>query len=87
MEDFFTTPVEGAPYQPGQRVKVVDAIDIEIHDVSMHIGKVGKVKALDYSEGSGQLFPTDPFVVVDFKDGSGGSFWSDELAPVLVLIA
>lgn len=86
MPESIPTSVEGSPYQPGQLVKVVDAVDISVHDVSMHIGKIGKVKALDYG-GSGQLYPMDPFVVVTLEDGEGESFWAEELAPLTVLVA
>jgi hypothetical protein len=77
--------VSGSPYQPGQRVRVVDAIDIEVYDVRMHIGKIGKVTDLYYADGSG--YPDDPVVLVEFQDGGGCGFWSEEIAPLVVLVA
>ena len=77
--------VSGSPYQPGQRVRVVGAIDIDIYDVSMHVGKIGRVTDLYYPDKSG--YPMDPMIVVEFQDGSGDGFWTDELAPLVVLVA
>jgi hypothetical protein len=84
-ERYLKSKVSGSPYQPGQQVKVVDAIDIEIHDVSMHIGKTGVTKALYYPNESG--YPSDPIVVVEFLDGSGEGFWPEEITPLVILVA
>jgi hypothetical protein len=63
--------VPGAPFQPGDLVRVVAAIDPEATDVSDHIGKAGRVD---------QSFPGDPMVGVKLDDGAREEFWRDELA-------
>lgn len=73
-------PVEGSPYQPGQRVTVVDAVDGEVHDVSWRIGQAGTVEYLEYSCGCGQSYPKDPMVGVRFEDGRLEEFWPEELS-------
>mgnify|MGYP003391914579 CR=1 FL=1 len=83
MSEFITTPVDGSPYQPGQQVRVIDAIDITppFVDVSEYIGLFGVVDYLEYSCGCGQSFPGDPMIGVSFPDGRQQEFWSEELAP------
>lgn len=73
-------PVPGAPYQPGDPVTVVDAVDVEIHDVSSHVGRRGRVAYLEYDCGSGQSYPGDPMVGVDLEGGGSEEFWPEELA-------
>jgi hypothetical protein len=71
-----TVPV---PYQPsvGDTVKVVDALDPEIHDVSAFIGSVGTVVFLDYGDPE---FSEDPLFAVDFGTGElPEGFWPEEL--------
>jgi hypothetical protein len=89
MSECITTPVEGSPYQPGQRVKVVDAIDITppCTNVTEYIGLFGIVDYLEYSCGCGQHFPEDPMIGVSFSDGRQMEFWAEELAPLLVVVA
>jgi hypothetical protein len=72
-------PVAGAPFQPGDRVIVVDAIDEDVHDVSALVGRSGDVDYLEYSCGCGQSFPDDPMVGVEFADGVHEEFWSQEI--------
>ncbi|MFI5298218.1 MAG: hypothetical protein ACHREM_08985 [Polyangiales bacterium] len=74
------TRVEGAPYQPGDLVTVIAAEDIDVDDVSEWIGRVGRVKYLEYSCGCGQSFPDDPMIGVKFVGGSLEEFWRGELA-------
>ena len=71
--------VPGAPYQPGMHVRVVDAIDRDVHDVSEFIGSYGVVEYLEYECGSGQHYPDDPMVGILFRDGSRQEFWSEEI--------
>jgi hypothetical protein len=53
--------VPGAPFQIGQRVKVVAAID-ETTDQSF-IGRSGTIEYYEYSCGCGQAYPNDPRLV------------------------
>jgi len=71
--------VDGAPYQPGQAVRVVAAIDTYIHDVSPFIGKSGTVLYLEYQCGCAQTYPHDPMIGVLFEDGSEEEFWPEEM--------
>jgi hypothetical protein len=71
-------PVPGAPYQPGDVVVVVAAIDRNVRDVSEHIGKVGRVVHLEYGCGCGQTFPGDPMIGVELGD-LVEEFWREEL--------
>lgn len=71
--------VDGAPYQPGEAVRVVDAIDREVHDVAEFIGEYGVVEYLEYECGSGQHFPDDPMIGVLFRDERREEFWSEEI--------
>lgn len=71
--------VEGAPYQPGDRVRVVDAIDREVLDLRPLIGRVGTVTYLEYSCGCGQTYPADPMIGVALDDGVKQEFWTEEL--------
>jgi hypothetical protein len=89
MSEFITTPVEGSPYQPGQRVRVIDAIDTSppFTDVSEYVGLFGVVDYLEYSCGCGQTFPSDPMIGVSFSDGRQQEFWAEELAPILALVS
>lgn len=77
MIECITTPVEGSPYQPGQRVKVGNAIDITppCTDVREFISMFGVV---DY--------PEYPMIGVSFPDGQQMKFWSEELAPIVVMV-
>jgi hypothetical protein len=74
--------VPGSPFQPKDVVRVVDAIDVEVHDVSRYIGQVGRVVHLEYSCGCGQQFPDDPAVGVKFANGDHEEFWPEELVRV-----
>lgn len=71
--------VDGAPFQPLDRVRVVRAIDADVHDVSRFVGFSGVVRYLEYSCGCGQSFPADPMVGVDVG-GETEEFWPEELA-------
>ena len=53
----FTVPVPGAPFQPGERVRVVCVVDAE--GDAQRIGRTGVVEGLSY-RGCGQTFPDDP---------------------------
>lgn len=73
--------VEGAPHQPGQRVRVVAAVDVEVHDVTEHIGKVGTVRYLDFTPTVAQTFPNDPLICLLLEDANLTKevFWKEEL--------
>lgn len=46
------------------------------------VGKIGLVKYLEYSCGSGQHYPDDPMIGVRFRDGEVRELWKDELAMI-----
>lgn len=71
--------VVGAPFQPGDRVSIVKAIDVSVYDVRQHVGSVGRVAYLEYDCGCGQTYPTDPMIGVDVG-GAIEEFWPEELA-------
>jgi len=76
-----TLPVEGAPYQPGDPVLVVQAIDKYVYDMSEYVGKRGVVKYLEYDCGCGQHYPDDPMVGVKIDgDEEVIEFWREELS-------
>lgn len=60
----------GPPHIPGDRVRVVAAIDRDIYNVAQHIGKTGTVRALDAEE---------PSIWVALDDDAEESFWREEL--------
>lgn len=72
-------PVNGAPFQPGERVRVVDAIDLAALDLSSLVGSSGVVSYLEYDCGSGQTFPRDPMIGVRLDSGIAQEFWPEEL--------
>ena len=74
--------VAGAPYQPGDAVRVVQAVDRSIHDVTLFVGHVGVVDYLEYSCGCGQAFPDDPMIGVTFEGGLSEEFWREEVESV-----
>lgn len=71
--------VPGAPYQPGDRVRVVGAVDVGVYDVSGHLGKAGRVVGLSYD--SEESYPADPMVVVRVSRRKREAFWREELQP------
>lgn len=72
-----TTQVAGSPYQPRDKVIVIDAIDIDIHDVSSYIGQKGVVEHLCFDD-LGE-YPGDPEIYVRFPNGDLEFFWAEEL--------
>ena len=74
--------VDGAPYQPGQIVRVVDAVDTHVHDVSACVGQYGTVAYLEYECGCGQTYPDGPMIGVVLVNGKQEEFWSEELRAV-----
>ena len=70
--------VPGSPYQLGDSVVVVKAIDIDTHDVSQYIGQQGVVVFLEY-DTLHPGYPSDPTVGVTFKDGAVEEFWQEEI--------
>lgn len=73
------TQVHGAPHQPGDVVRVVQTIDASIKDLRHLVGRIGKVRYLEYSCGCGQTYPEDPMFGVLFEDGVEEEFWKEEL--------
>lgn len=73
--------VEGSPFQPGDLVEVVAAVDREVHDVSSLVGRRGRVAYLEYDCGCGQSRPGDPMVGVALGDDGSVTeeFWGEEL--------
>jgi hypothetical protein len=81
MSNPIRCPVEGAPYQPGDPVRVVQAIDKYVHDMSKYVGRVGRVAYLEYTCGCGQHYPDDPMVGVEVEgDDEVTEFWREELS-------
>jgi len=74
-----TERVDGSPYQPGDRVRVVQTIDPEVVDLSAYVGRTGQVEHLEYDCGCGQSYPADPMIGVRFDDGNLIEFWHEEL--------
>jgi hypothetical protein len=75
------TAVPGAPYQPGDVVRVTGSCD-EVGEevgIGMLVGRVGVVEYLEYECGSGQHYPDDPMVGVRFDGGEVRELWRDEL--------
>jgi hypothetical protein len=71
---------DSSPRRPGDLVRVVQAIDRDVMDLSDHIGRHGYVVSLDYDSGCGQLGRHDPMVTVIFASGKDMSFWKEELS-------
>jgi hypothetical protein len=74
--------IEGAPYQVGDRVRVIGSAEKKGSgvDVFHFIDRVGLVDHLDYDCGCGQSYPDDPMIGVTFADGDMWEFWNEELA-------
>jgi hypothetical protein len=73
-------PVAGAPFQPGDRVRVVDAVDRDIYNVAEFVRKRGQVVYLEYCD-CGQTYPGDPMIGVMLDVGVEMEFWPEELTP------
>lgn len=71
--------VDGAPFQVGDRVVVVDAVDRDIFDLSAYVGRGGVVEYLEYSCGCGQHYPDDPMVGIRLA-GEVIDFWKEEIS-------
>lgn len=83
--------VEGAPFQPTEKVIVFCAIDRDIAnegeygsegsdtDAARYVGSCGVVEYLEYECGCGQSFPADPMVGVHLLSGVRMEFWPEEL--------
>jgi hypothetical protein len=74
------THVAGSPYQPGESVLVVEAIDRYVMDLSSYIGQRGVVVYLEYECGCGQIYPHYPMIGVAFDNRPFTEFWPEELA-------
>lgn len=72
------TFVPGSPFQPGDRVVVVQAVDAEIYDVGRYVGRCGNVSYLEYECGCSQRYPDMPMVGV-VVDGEIEEFWPEEI--------
>lgn len=58
--------VSKLPFAVGDRVQVVGATDPDIHDVTPHLGKVGRVIDILIGAGIGDSYPEDPVIKVRF---------------------
>jgi hypothetical protein len=76
-----TRRVDGAPYQPGETVRVTCSTESVASQcgVHEHIGRVGTVRHLEYFCGCGQRYPDMPMIGVTFDDGRWEEFWPEEL--------
>ena len=71
--------VEGSPFQPGDQVRIVAAIDRDIYDVSARIGLEGSVSRLVFGIGIGDVFPSRPSLLVYLDTRAFEDFWPEEL--------
>ena len=53
--------VEKSPFQIGDPVRVVMAVDVEIYDVTPHIGKTGKIVGVSSDNQMFRVFFDEPF--------------------------
>ena len=80
--------VVGAPYQPGQRVKVIGPNapgDVDEEMCAPYLGCVGVVEELRYRTGCGDRFPQEPMILVLLDDGRRYDFWRNELRKEVVI--
>ncbi len=66
------------PFSVGERVQVVAAVELDIHDVSRFIGKTGRVVEVLKEAGIGDTYPEDPVLKVKFVKHDS-IFWKEEL--------
>lgn len=73
--------VPGAPFAPGDRVRVVKIVDAEgMHAAGEYIGSHGRVVHLEYDCGCGQHRPDDPMIGIRMdEDFELIEFWKEEL--------
>lgn len=75
-------PVPGAPFQPGDKVMVIDNCD----ETANHkrLGSIGIVDCLYYDGGCGESYPSDPMIGVKFgkRKVAVDEFWAEELEAV-----
>lgn len=57
-------------------VRVVQAVDVPIYDVSEHVGRLARVVGEDDRAGG------DPMTIVQFGDRAVEAFWPEELTEV-----
>lgn len=78
-------PVKGAPYVPGDIARVSGCCDEVGEDVGVPalVGRLCLVRYLEYRCGSGQHYPDDPMIGVQFSTGETQELWKDELELVL----
>lgn len=74
--------VPGAPYQPGDYVRVVKSPDQGELTAEQLVGRYGLVRYLEYDCGCGQTKPGDPMIGVVLEDGTRGKFRKEELEKV-----
>jgi len=79
-------PIPGAPFAPGDRVRVVDIIDGTV-DERVVVGLSGTVVYQEYECGCGQTYPGDPMIGVKLDgfdpDILQTEFWKEELCLIL----
>ena len=71
--------VEGAPFNIGDHVKVLDNPNDDSTFNMVYSGKTGIIHYFEYDCGCGQSFPEDPMIGVKFSDYTIGEFWHEEL--------
>jgi hypothetical protein len=82
-----TEQVEGAPFQPGQKVTVLSATDDTCAEE--FIGSSGTITALFERSGVGDSWPNDPLIDVEFWIDARAMteyFWKEELQLVGVTV-
>lgn len=74
------SPVSGAPFRIGLRVKVIKRSDNTVSEKC--VGKTGHIDYYEYSCGCGQTFPHDPMIGVILDSGEREEFWREEIVPL-----
>jgi len=70
--------IPGAPFKIGQKIIVVSGSDNTFDRA--FLGKIGQVTYYEYECGSGQIYPHDPMIGVEFSSGEIEEFWMEELS-------
>jgi hypothetical protein len=71
--------VEGATFNIGDEVQVLNNPSNDETFNSETIGKIGKVTFFEYDCGCGQTYPNDPMIGVIFSDNLVEEYWKEEL--------
>jgi hypothetical protein len=71
--------IEGAPFEIGDIVQVLNNPSNDETFNSNTIGKVGKVIFFEYDCDCGQTYPHDPMIGVRFSNNLIEEYWREEL--------